>query len=1010
VSGFKTPEYVFRGNGEAVVTPAEWVEQQLPPGSIREAPKSAGVIDRLGDWLVLGKKQGGWGEVYLCVPSQGARLAFALKSYPPAKARTAIVRSVFEHECVTSMLVSSAFGVLPYSVDVIDGRLFLVMPAGDASLRDKLDRGSLPFDEAISTARVVAIALHEAARCVPGLVHGDLKPENVLMVYGVPHVADFGLARSAARWAGADALQGTEEYRAPEAGDPAAALSVSADVYSYGVLLAELLGGAAPRRGPGAWLRGGRSREQETRQALLGLATRCRARSPRDRPADFAAVCGELDEIVPEATWPLPREALVMRAISPLVSAAGMADVMIAAGLQRLGQHAMVLDLVARTAPTGRQWQLWMREGIALSELGRDEEALRSYKAAIELLDQEDPPQAEQRWTVLLQAAISLKRLRHYDEAQEMLNTLVVDAPDDASAVRAMWNVAGVWADSGRDAEAELLMAQLLMGNPGMAEEASMWAKLAIVRLDVGDPLRAADALRRATAVEPAVAEWHDRLGCLLMGVLGWVDEAGVEFRNALDCGSLDREVFISALTCARAVGDEASQATLLRRLGAALGEDATQDAAQTAEFQAFWWLRKFGGPDGPAGGDLPAGMADALAAAGLADLPAGDPPRPARQADPAPAAAGETSLPDLGDTGGASPRLQLLVTATGIVYMDFYQPFSAEDFVQNVATYRRLALIKAAEEGGRLAQTQLHLLRCPTCAVEVASNRLPGSKLRCQHCHHEYQVTPLPGEDRGVGALARALAEAVTRPAKPMDGCEVLVAVQLLPTAPFRSLEVDAAAELAVRLKEQLIKRLEAGGVVILPPTIPGVQVVASYGVAQGALRPDVPWVGGSWRCPPGSVTGVTGGAPDQLIQIIDEASRVILPARLASVTLPFDASSGSPLSLLLLGHLDQAEEALRSREAGSRDGTDAFVWLSLAFAAQLSGDPKRALRLADAARMADPRDPMVWTRIGSIRLSDGDVKGAAAAAEYALVLNPGDSQACQVLALAYQRLVLQG
>jgi hypothetical protein len=43
---------------------------------------------------------------------------------------------------------------------------------------------------------------------------------------------------------------------------------------------------------------------------------------------------------------------------------------------------------------------------------------------------------------------------------------------------------------------------------------------------------------------------------------------------------------------------------------------------------------------------------------------------------------------------------------------------------------------------------------------------------------------------------------------------------------------------------------------------------------------------------------------------------------------------------------------------------------------------------------------------RIGSLRLADGAVKGAVAAAEHALELSPGDSQACQVLASAYERL----
>jgi serine/threonine-protein kinase len=136
-----------------------------------------------------------------------------------------------------------------------DGLLYLVMPLLDESLRDHLARhdGRLPIIEALDVAVQVAEAL-EAAH-VHGIVHRDVKPENVLLdPDGRVMLTDFGIARELAFLRRPGSVQtlaatglpvGTPEYMAPEQlrGGP---VDQRADVYALGAVLYEMLTGHAP--------------------------------------------------------------------------------------------------------------------------------------------------------------------------------------------------------------------------------------------------------------------------------------------------------------------------------------------------------------------------------------------------------------------------------------------------------------------------------------------------------------------------------------------------------------------------------------------------------------------------------------------------------------------------------------------------------------------------------------------------------------------------------------------
>src|SRR4029453_1347837 len=136
----------------------------------------------------------------------------------------------------------------------IDGLPFYTMPYVEgASLRSRLSRGgTLPIGETLSVLREVAKALAYAHE--HGVVHRDIKPDNVLITGGTAVVTDFGIAKalSASRTdQGATLTQigvsmGTPAYMAPEqaAGDPD--VDSRSDLYAFGCMAYELLAGRPP--------------------------------------------------------------------------------------------------------------------------------------------------------------------------------------------------------------------------------------------------------------------------------------------------------------------------------------------------------------------------------------------------------------------------------------------------------------------------------------------------------------------------------------------------------------------------------------------------------------------------------------------------------------------------------------------------------------------------------------------------------------------------------------------
>jgi serine/threonine-protein kinase len=136
-----------------------------------------------------------------------------------------------------------------------DGLLYFTRPfVAVETLRQRLDREKqLSLEDTLLIAREVADALDHAHR--QGVVHRDVKPENILFTAGHAVVADFGIA-NALEAAGGETLTttgavlGTPAYLSPEQAAGGRARDPRSDQYSLGCVVYEMLAGQPPFTGP----------------------------------------------------------------------------------------------------------------------------------------------------------------------------------------------------------------------------------------------------------------------------------------------------------------------------------------------------------------------------------------------------------------------------------------------------------------------------------------------------------------------------------------------------------------------------------------------------------------------------------------------------------------------------------------------------------------------------------------------------------------------------------------
>jgi DNA-binding winged helix-turn-helix (wHTH) protein/predicted Ser/Thr protein kinase len=225
-------------------TTADGVVETPPPPEVSHFR----VLERLG--------VGGMGVVYRAEDQKLGRHV-ALKFLPDDLAKDPASLARFRREAQAASALNHPNICTIYGVEECDGKPVIVMEYIEGeSLEAALARGPMPVEKAVSAAVQMAGALDAAHRA--GIVHRDLKPGNVIVTAAGVKVLDFGLAKmerppmlgfEPPHVTKEGSILGTLHYLSPEQvqGKPAEA---SSDIFSFGVVLYEMLAGRRAFDGP----------------------------------------------------------------------------------------------------------------------------------------------------------------------------------------------------------------------------------------------------------------------------------------------------------------------------------------------------------------------------------------------------------------------------------------------------------------------------------------------------------------------------------------------------------------------------------------------------------------------------------------------------------------------------------------------------------------------------------------------------------------------------------------
>lgn len=375
-----------------------------------------------GSYEVRKILRGGFGLVYLCrslgpeTYQRGDSLA-ALKCPLPQHLTDPELCELFVGEAVNSVALTPHPNlVLAYGVEMHNGIPFLVMEhiTGGRTLAEEIAKGRTDWrttlQHGLDMARGLAHAAQEAQEAQ--LIHGDLKPANVLITGdGVAKVSDFGLSLSGGDFGPAGLIPGTDGFKAPEMVARRSGRSTAADVYAYGVtLLCSVLG-----HFPNAPRPADLCTASHMPEPLAALLRQCLAMDPAARPANFQIIASRLEVMFASLLGAAPQRTTAPD--SPLHADALVNGAQTWLNLGQPRKAAAEIERALRLNPAN--WKAHQIHSCIHLERREFDAAYRSAAEAHQLAPDEPGPPAN-----LAQAAMNLGRrdeaLSWADQALEL--------------------------------------------------------------------------------------------------------------------------------------------------------------------------------------------------------------------------------------------------------------------------------------------------------------------------------------------------------------------------------------------------------------------------------------------------------------------------------------------------------------------------------------------------------------------------------------------------------------